>query len=134
MHHQYSIIPLHRLLIIQTAWSCSISSTVSLSESFAATNTMIIPPTDEVRKQKQLMRKQIRSSIKALSAKDIEVQSNKVFDRVIELPIYQSAKTIGLFLSMPTGEINTDQIIKSCVQNGKVCITQFSVLVSITSF
>lgn len=74
---------------------------------------------EDVRKQKQELRKQIRSKMKNLSAEDINAQSDSVWRNVFDLPIYQSAKSVGLFLSMPMGEINTDLIIQHCVQNGK---------------
>ena len=74
---------------------------------------------EDVRKKKQELRKKIRSAMKNLTVEDISVQSHAVWKRVFELPIYQSAKSVGLFLSMPMGEINTDLILQHCVQNGK---------------
>ena len=76
-------------------------------------------PFEDVRKQKQELRKQIRSAMKNVTAQDIEIQSKSVWESVFKLPIYQSAKSVGLFLSMPLGEINTDLILQHCVQNGK---------------
>ena len=57
--------------------------------------------------------------MKNLTVEDINAQSHSVWKTVFELPIYQSAKSVGLFLSMPMGEINTDLILQHCVQNGK---------------
>lgn len=74
---------------------------------------------DNIRRQKKDLRKQVRAQMKMLSAQDISEQSTQVWQRVIELPAYENAKTVGLFLSMPTGEINTDEILKHCVQQGK---------------
>ena len=74
---------------------------------------------DDVRMEKQVLRKKIRSAMKTVSVEDINAQSQSVWKRVFELPIYQSAKSVGLFLSMPTCEINTDLILQHCVQNGK---------------
>ena len=76
-------------------------------------------PFEDVRRKKQELRKQLRSTMKNLTAEDIDAQSSLVWKRVFELPVYRSAKTVGLFLSMPMGEINTDLIIQHCVQNGK---------------
>jgi 5-formyltetrahydrofolate cyclo-ligase len=76
---------------------------------------------EDIRKQKQELRKQLRSAMKNLTVKDIEIQSKSVWEKVFKLPIYQNAKSVGLFLSMPMGEINTDLILQHCVQNGKVC-------------
>ena len=74
---------------------------------------------DDVRKGKQELRKRIRSAMKNLSIEDINAQSQSVWKSVFELPIYQSAKSVGLFLSMPKGEINTDLILQNCVREGK---------------
>jgi 5-formyltetrahydrofolate cyclo-ligase len=74
---------------------------------------------DEIREKKQAFRKQIRAAVRELDSKDIQVQSQQVWDRVFELPVYKSAKSVGLFLSMPTGEILTDAILQHAIQNGK---------------
>ena len=74
---------------------------------------------ENICEQKRILRKQIRSAMKNLTTPDIEVQSKKVWERVINLPIYQKSKSVGLFLSMPKGEINTDFIIEDCVKNDK---------------
>ncbi|OEU15568.1 nagb/rpia/CoA transferase-like protein [Fragilariopsis cylindrus CCMP1102] len=74
---------------------------------------------EDIRKQKQELRKQLRSAMKNLTVEDIEIQSKSVWEKVFKLPIYQNAKSVGLFLSMPMGEINTDLILQHCVQNGK---------------
>lgn len=74
---------------------------------------------EDVRQKKQELRKKLRAGMRTLTAADIEEQSKKVWTRVFELPIYQSAKSVGLFLSMPMGEINTDLILQDCVRKGK---------------
>jgi 5-formyltetrahydrofolate cyclo-ligase len=80
---------------------------------------MSTPSHEEIRAQKLALRKRIRAATKVLTVEEIQSQSQKVWDQVFELPVYQSAKTIGLFLSMPKGEINTDAILKNALENGK---------------
>lgn len=75
--------------------------------------------TDDVVARKKLLRKEIRAGIRQLDSVAIATQSAKVWKKVFELPAYHSAKSIGLFLSMPTGEINTDEILKDAVAKGK---------------
>jgi 5-formyltetrahydrofolate cyclo-ligase len=65
------------------------------------------------------MRKKIRQAMNELSPSDVEEQSASVWSRVFELTIYKEAKSVGLFLSMPKGEINTDLILQDCVRKGK---------------
>ncbi|KAL7517845.1 hypothetical protein ACHAWX_005142, partial [Stephanocyclus meneghinianus] len=77
-----------------------------------------------LRKKKQLLRKEVRTSIKANFPEDeaakLLMQSNLVFSRLFDLPQYQSAKSIGFFLSMPYGEIQTRDAIRKIVQDEKV--------------
>lgn len=69
--------------------------------------------------QKKVFRKKIRASIKELTVEETQTQSQQVWDKVFELPVYRSAQRIGLFLSMPEGEINTDPIIENAIKSGK---------------
>jgi 5-formyltetrahydrofolate cyclo-ligase len=74
---------------------------------------------DEIRQKKQALRKEIRARVKLLTKEDIQEQSLKVWERLFALPQYQSAKSVGLFLSMPNGEIKTDPVLHHAIQNGK---------------
>jgi 5-formyltetrahydrofolate cyclo-ligase len=73
----------------------------------------------DVRSQKQILRKEVRSRLRAVSTEDVQVQSQQVWDRLFELPVYQQARTIGLFLSMPSGEIDTEPALRHAVSAGK---------------
>ena len=77
------------------------------------------PDFEDVKKRKQALRKQIRAKTRDLTPDEIETQSKQVWDRVFALPSYKSAKAVGLFLSMPSGEINTDLILQHAISNGK---------------
>lgn len=70
-------------------------------------------------KRKQQLRKDIRSKLRALSTDDIKVQSEKVWTKLFDLEQYRKAKSIGLFLSMPTGEIQTDIALRDAVRQNK---------------
>jgi 5-formyltetrahydrofolate cyclo-ligase len=74
---------------------------------------------EEIRQQKQVMRKQIRTRMKELSKEKIDEQSLQVWERLFALPAYQEAKSIGLFLSMPRHEINTDMALKDAIHKHK---------------
>ena len=79
-------------------------------------------PTDDlavVQAQKQALRKEIRTRLKSLTQEQILQQSQKVWNKIIDLPIYQTATSVGVFISMPQGEINTDAILRQCVADGK---------------
>jgi 5-formyltetrahydrofolate cyclo-ligase len=72
-----------------------------------------------VPERKQVLRKEIRARMKALSREEILVESSKVWERLFELPEYKASRSIGIFLSMPAGEIATEAVIQDAVQTGK---------------
>jgi 5-formyltetrahydrofolate cyclo-ligase len=73
----------------------------------------------ELRLQKQVLRKQMRSQLKALSKEEIRQQSQLVVERLERLGAYQNASSIGVFLSMPSGELDTEALIEGAVRDGK---------------
>mmetsp|Transcript_14062 Transcript_14062/g.28663 ORF Transcript_14062/g.28663 Transcript_14062/m.28663 type:complete len:342 (-) Transcript_14062:65-1090(-) len=113
----------------------STTSSATVTESKLATKMVIhnnldpskskLEPVDILRQQKQALRKEIRSRIRAAYSTGNEpdeklfIESSNVFSRLFSLPQYQSAKSIGLFLSMPSGEIQTHDAIKKIVGDGK---------------
>lgn len=70
-----------------------------------------------------LAKKQIRSNIKALlktlPQETLKQQSSKVLHSLRCLPEYVSSQKVGIFMSMPTLEIQTMPIIQDCFANGK---------------
>ena len=46
--------------------------------------------------------------MKLLTAEQLTSQSNAVVDQVIASKAYENAKSLALFLTMPTGELQTD--------------------------
>ena len=105
----------------------------SMDESSA---TVAEDATQLLRKNKQTLRTIIRSRIKSAYPKNndnnntsaaesdqpslLSAQSNQVFSRLFNLPQYKDAKSIGFFLSMPWGEIQTKHAIQQIVKDGKV--------------
>mmetsp|Transcript_7852 Transcript_7852/g.11590 ORF Transcript_7852/g.11590 Transcript_7852/m.11590 type:complete len:220 (+) Transcript_7852:208-867(+) len=71
---------------------------------------------DDVRAQKKVIRKEIRAAMKTISAEDIEIQSAMVWDRLVQMDQYKNAVSVGLFLSMPTNEIDTSLILKKAIE------------------
>lgn len=82
-------------------------------------SSSVLSSDDDVRAQKQVLRKQIRSRMKDVSTEEITKQSELVWQRLFALPEYQQAKSVGLFLSMPKHEINTDMALSDAIANGK---------------
>jgi 5-formyltetrahydrofolate cyclo-ligase len=72
-----------------------------------------------IRGQKQALRKEIRSKVRQLSRHQVQEQGNLVWNRLHELECYKKASSVGLFLSMPDNEINSDAAIAHAVRADK---------------
>jgi len=70
-----------------------------------------------------LAKKELRSAMKqklsTVSPESVNVQSTAVFERITSFKPYQNAKHLGIYLSMPTGEIQTDAIVRHALESGK---------------
>jgi len=76
-------------------------------------------PSVDARILKQHIRKNIRAKLLSLTAEEIRYQSEQVFMKFFDLPEYKNAKSIGLFLSMPKGEIVTSDACRRVLQDNK---------------
>ena len=77
------------------------------------------PENADVRKRKQELRKLVRSRLKCMSQDEIQSQSEMVWKKLFSLPEYKSARNVGLFLSMPRGEIVTDIALARVLDDDK---------------
>ncbi|CDM28171.1 5-formyltetrahydrofolate cyclo-ligase [Penicillium roqueforti FM164] len=68
---------------------------------------------------KRDLRKRMRSILQGLSISTIIQQSSAATTNFLSLPEYQSAKSIAVYLSMPSGELSTNGIVKDALQQGK---------------
>ena len=91
----------------------------TIMSSTTSTNKSEDDVTKNVRLQKQVLRKEIRTKLKLLSKEEIDQQSRDVWDQLHAMKLYQDAKSIGLFLSMPMGEINTSYAVQHAIQYHK---------------
>jgi len=72
-----------------------------------------------VRERKQALRKSVRSKLREYPPDRIRTESARVWERLFQLEAYQRAKSVGLFLSMPRGEICTNLLIEDATRRGK---------------
>ncbi|KAF8857904.1 5-formyltetrahydrofolate cyclo-ligase [Acephala macrosclerotiorum] len=68
---------------------------------------------------KKQLRTLIKQKLSGIPAESINAQSAAIFKNVISLKPYQEAKRIGVYLSMPTGEVQTDAIVRHALKSGK---------------
>ena len=71
------------------------------------------------RQRKKDLRKLVRSRLRDMSQDEIQAQSELVWKNLFDLPEYKSARSVGLFLSMPKGEIVTDTALAKVLDDKK---------------
>ena len=71
------------------------------------------------RQRKKDLRKLVRSRLREMSQDEIQAQSELVWKNLFDLPEYRSARSVGLFLSMPKGEIVTDTALAKVLDDRK---------------
>jgi len=71
----------------------------------------------------KLSKKELRSAMKqklsTISQESVNVQSIAVLRQITSFKPYQNARHIGVYLSMPTMEIQTDAIVRHALESGK---------------
>eukprot|EP00929_Paragymnodinium_shiwhaense_P077791 TRINITY_DN40137_c0_g1_i2.p1 TRINITY_DN40137_c0_g1~~TRINITY_DN40137_c0_g1_i2.p1 ORF type:complete len:264 (+),score=61.20 TRINITY_DN40137_c0_g1_i2:78-869(+) len=67
---------------------------------------------------KKVLRKEMRARLKPLGDDELTQQSVAIADRVARLPWFAASKTIGIFLSMPMGELRTEYLLKYAYSRG----------------
>ncbi|KAJ5095057.1 hypothetical protein N7532_007348 [Penicillium argentinense] len=68
---------------------------------------------------KRDLRKRMRGVFEGLSSAAIVQQSVVATNKFLSLAEYQNAKSIAVYLSMPTGELSTRSIVQDALQSGK---------------
>ncbi|KAL4975267.1 hypothetical protein BDW66DRAFT_73302 [Aspergillus desertorum] len=68
---------------------------------------------------KKELRKRMRDVLQRIPADSIVTQSKAVANRLFALPEYQKAQRIGVYLSMPSGELSTTAIVEDALKNHK---------------
>jgi 5-formyltetrahydrofolate cyclo-ligase len=67
---------------------------------------------------KQVLRQHIRAHRKSLSTEWINEHSHDIVHHVLQMPLYQQAHHLGIYLSLP-GEVQTAGIVAHALQTGK---------------
>ncbi|RYP91404.1 hypothetical protein DL770_002449 [Monosporascus sp. CRB-9-2] len=68
---------------------------------------------------KTQLRSLMKQRLANLSSDSITSQSLNVFDSLSKFRPYVDAKTVGVYLSMPGGEIQTDHVVRHALRSGK---------------
>ncbi|KAG9525143.1 nagb/rpia/CoA transferase-like protein, partial [Aureobasidium melanogenum] len=68
---------------------------------------------------KKAVRKKLHGLLSSLPSDHIQRQSVNATNLLLSLPEYKSARSISIFMSMPSGEINTRDLTKHALSSGK---------------
>ncbi|KAL4960720.1 5-formyltetrahydrofolate cyclo-ligase [Aspergillus stella-maris] len=68
---------------------------------------------------KKDLRKRMRGVLQRIPADSITNQSKNVTSKLLSLPEYQQANRIGVYLSMPSGELSTSLIVEDALKSQK---------------
>mmetsp|Transcript_48140 Transcript_48140/g.112578 ORF Transcript_48140/g.112578 Transcript_48140/m.112578 type:complete len:218 (+) Transcript_48140:49-702(+) len=68
---------------------------------------------------KTALRKTVRARLKSLGEEELRRQSEAACERLVKHPWYLASQTIGIFLSMPRGEFQTEPILRRAFDDGK---------------
>ncbi|KAK9435318.1 5-formyltetrahydrofolate cyclo-ligase [Metarhizium brunneum] len=68
---------------------------------------------------KQQLRSLVKQRLAAVPADSIVTQSRKICESLKEFRPYVEAKSISIYLSMPSGEVQTDAIVRHALDSGK---------------
>jgi 5-formyltetrahydrofolate cyclo-ligase len=75
---------------------------------------------------KRAFRKEMKALLKKVSTETIAKESSFILDRVRQNPMYQNAKKISVFLTMP-GEVETSEIVRDIFLQGIAIIMEGNV-------
>ncbi|KAK5700354.1 hypothetical protein LTR17_023001 [Elasticomyces elasticus] len=73
----------------------------------------------ESRDAKRALRKDIKALLSALSEPAITAQSHRAQQLILNLPQYAQASRLGIYLSMPNGEAQTDLLVRNALKAKK---------------
>ncbi|USW54253.1 Putative 5-formyltetrahydrofolate cyclo-ligase, nagB/RpiA transferase [Septoria linicola] len=75
--------------------------------------------TSEAKQAKKELRSLMKQKLSGLSEQDVLTQSRRAQNLILNSPQYQSAKRVGIYLSMPQSEAQTDSLVVDALWAGK---------------
>ncbi|KAE9967034.1 hypothetical protein BLS_004173 [Venturia inaequalis] len=68
---------------------------------------------------KRELRKHLKKILATIPNESVTEQTNTILSTLLTIPEYTSSKTISIYLSMPTAEVQTSFLVKDALENGK---------------
>lgn len=95
-----------------------------MTTDFPATSSLMATPASTssitaIRAAKRALGKQMATKLSSLTRQDIVSQSQLVTRRILSSPTYQKAERISIYVSMASGEVDTDELCMETIKRGK---------------
>lgn len=74
---------------------------------------------DSKKEAKKALRSEIKSRLSQLSVQDLTAQSEKAQNIILNSSQYKSARRVGIYLSMPQSEAQTDSLIRDALSSSQ---------------
>ena len=81
--------------------------------------------TTEAQAAKKALRKEIKKRLSSLDEATIATQSKEAQSVLLDLSEYKKAKSLSIYLSMPSSEAQTDLLVKDALRSGKKVFVPF---------
>ncbi|KAE9982890.1 hypothetical protein EG327_005729 [Venturia inaequalis] len=75
---------------------------------------------------KRELRKHLKKILATIPNESVTEQTNTILSTLLTIPEYTSSKTISIYLSMPTAEVQTSFLVKDALENGKRVFIPYS--------
>ncbi|KAF5371576.1 hypothetical protein D9758_003578 [Tetrapyrgos nigripes] len=72
-----------------------------------------------LKSQKKALRKAVSATLRNLEPSSIQEQSSAVTAKILSLLSFRQCKNISCYLSMPSGELDTSEIVRAILRAGK---------------
>ncbi|KAG0174284.1 hypothetical protein DFQ30_005058 [Apophysomyces sp. BC1015] len=70
---------------------------------------------------KRSLRKELTARLLPIPKSTIDVESKQILHKLLELDEYKASRHVSVFISMPSGEVDTDGIIRHLLDSEKTC-------------
>lgn len=70
-------------------------------------------------KLKKVLRKEMTTLLKTIPTNSIQIQSNLITNKILNSDWFKTSNKISIYCSTKIGEIQTDEIIKIALEQGK---------------
>ncbi|KIJ36320.1 hypothetical protein M422DRAFT_261270, partial [Sphaerobolus stellatus SS14] len=69
---------------------------------------------------KKALRSSLKKTLDALVPGEISYQSGLTIEHVVSHPVFKRAQVVSCYLSMPSGELETGELVRSILKEGKM--------------